>query len=415
MRLEDSKIIGIKKNGRLRGTIKLVASKSESNRALIINALGGGKGAIGNLSEARDTRTMSSLLKSNDKIWDVLDAGTTMRFLTAFAAVKGLNKILTGTERMQQRPIKILVDALRNIGVKINYLKNDGYPPLEIIGFENQTADKIQVRGDVSSQFISSLAMISPNLPSGMTIELTGKISSRPYIEMTLALMRKFGADVSFVDNIIAVKPKQYENANYTIESDWSGASYWFSMTALAESADLKLLGLRKDSLQGDISIVKIMESLGVKADFDDEGVRLTKKEKAEINTIDFSHCPDLAQTVCVTMAAQGRACEMTGLESLRIKETDRIAALQNELSKFGGNLEELSGHRWKLVPSHQAISEIKDLKFHSYDDHRMAMAFAPLASLTDISIDNPGVVAKSYPGYWDDLEKVGFDLDFSH
>lgn len=391
--------------------IKLVSSKSESNRALVISSLAGGSSTLGNLSEARDTQTMMRLLSTADKTWDVLDAGTTMRFLTAFAAAKGLNKILTGTPRMQERPIKILVDALREIGVGINYLKSDGFPPHEIMHFNAQQKSRIMVRGDVSSQYISALAMVAPVLPEGLVIELTGKTGSRPYIEMTLALMRKFGAEVSFEGNIIEVKPKPYTASAYEIESDWSGASYWFSFVALAEKAEIKLLGLRKDSLQGDIAIVDIMDKVGVNAEFDDEGVKLTKKPAGALQSIDFSNCPDLAQTVCVALAANGMSCEMTGLESLRIKETDRIAALQNEMAKFGGKLEEIAVGKWKLIPASLEISSINELTFQTYEDHRMAMAFAPLATRVGITIEDPSVVKKSYPGYWEDIRKAGFEV----
>ncbi len=407
--MESSQFVLIKHQENLRkADIKLVSSKSESNRALIINALASSSGLLGNLSEARDTQTMMRLLASETDIWDVLDAGTTMRFLTAFAAINGMQKTLTGTERMQQRPIKILVDALRELGVEIQYLKQEGFPPHRIIGFEKQQTRQIKVQGDVSSQYISALCMVAPRLPEGLTIELTGKIGSRPYIEMTLALMRKFGAEVSFEGNIITISPKGYKESSYVIESDWSGASYWFSFVALANQADIKLLGLREDSLQGDKAIVGIMEKIGVKATFEGDGVRLTKKDASTINHIDFSHCPDLAQTVCVALAAQGIACEMTGLESLKIKETDRIAALQNELGKFGGRLEEIDLHHWRLIPSTENISALKNITIETYDDHRMAMAFAPLAMKTDVKILNPSVVNKSYPGYWDDLRSVG-------
>lgn len=391
-------------------SIQLVSSKSESNRALIINALAGGNAKLGNLSDARDTQTMMRLLKTDGKTWDVLDAGTTMRFLTAYAAAKNLNKVLTGTPRMQERPIKLLVDALLEIGADIKYLKNEGYPPHEILGLKEQKKQRIRIRGDVSSQYISALAMIAPVLPQGLEIELTGKIGSRPYIEMTLSLMRKFGAEVSFEGNMIDVKPRKYKGAAYVVESDWSGASYWFSFVAIAETAEVKLLGLRKDSLQGDIAIVEIMGKLGVQADFDSEGVKLTKKAITGIDHIDFSHCPDLAQTVCVTLAAKGVSCTMTGLESLRIKETDRIAALQNELAKFGAKLVETDAASWKLIPPAQ-LNFPEDLRIHTYDDHRMAMAFAPLAAATDIIIEEPSVVKKSYPGYWDDLKKAGFEM----
>lgn len=409
--MSNSNSINIKHNPSILPVeLKLAASKSESNRALIINALAKQPGHLKNLSEARDTKTMQNLLNETDKTWDVMDAGTTMRFLTAYAAVNGFNKVLTGTPRMQQRPIKILVDALRKIGVDIQYLKNEGYPPHEILRFDAQKTDRIQVRGDVSSQYISALAMIAPMLPEGLTIELTGKIGSRPYIEMTLALMKQFGAKVQFVDNIIHISSGPYKTGTYEIESDWSGASYWFSFVSLAHEAQVKLLGLRQDSLQGDNAIIKIMDKLGVQANFDDKGVLLTKKPFNNVNELDFAHCPDLAQTVSVTLAAKGITATLTGIESLRIKETDRIAAIQNEIGKFGARLEDIGDEKWQLLPCDEIPGK---LFINTYDDHRMAMAFAPLATLTDLEIENPNVVQKSYPGFWDDMKKAGFELAF--
>ena len=412
--MTDFKKVFIHRNSNIKPVnLRLVSSKSESNRALIISALAETEGRLENLSEARDTQTMKRLLNTQEQTWDVLDAGTTMRFLTAFAAVKGYNKVLTGTPRMQERPIKILVDALRELGVEIEYHHKDGYPPHEIKGFVSQKKRQIQIRGDVSSQYISALCMISPMLPQGIELELTGKISSRPYIEMTLALMKKFGADVHFNENIITVEPKKYSTGTYTIESDWSGASYWFSVVALAEKAELKLMGLREDSLQGDIATVRIMDQLGVKAVFDKEGAVLTKKMVHFNGRLDFSQCPDLAQTICVTLAAKGLASDMVGLESLRIKETDRIAALQIELAKMGARLEEISNSEWKLIPPTKQFSQMENLSIHTYEDHRMAMAFAPLATISDLTIDDPAVVNKSYPSYWKDFEKAGFKLEF--
>jgi 3-phosphoshikimate 1-carboxyvinyltransferase len=389
-------------------SVLLPSSKSESNRSLIINALSGNLIELDNISEARDTQTMLRLLKTEGKELDVLDAGTTMRFLTAYCAVKGLNKILTGTERMQERPIKILVDALRELGADIKYLRNDGFPPIEINGFKYSGKKTISVRGDVSSQYISALLMIGPALPEGIEVVLDGKVGSRPYIEMTLSLMELFGASYSWKENVIKVEPKPYQSQRYFIESDWSGSSYWFSIAALAEKAEIELVGLKKNSLQGDSKIVEIMRSLGIETTYIENGVRLKKIEsKSELN-FDFSHCPDLAQTVFVICAAKKIKLTATGLESLRIKETDRIAALQNELAKIGSEILENAGV-WQLVNSKNPIESYSNLVFDTYDDHRMAMAFAPLACLNTVVIDNPSVVNKSYPGYWNDLKKAGF------
>jgi 3-phosphoshikimate 1-carboxyvinyltransferase len=393
---------------KVKASILLPSSKSESNRALIIKALSGNKIELDNISEARDTQTMLRLLKSDEKVLDVLDAGTTMRFLVAYCSVKGLNKVLTGTERMQERPIKILVDALRELGADIRYLKNDGFPPLEIGGFHYSGKKSVSVRGDVSSQYISALLMIGPMLPEGIELRLEGKVGSRPYIEMTLELMKLFGASYEWNGNVIRVNPLPYQSQSYFIESDWSGSSYWFSIAALAEEAEVDLIGLKENSLQGDSTIVEIMASLGVATTFIENGVRLRKIESKSSLNFDFSNCPDLAQTVFVICAAKKISLTATGLESLRIKETDRIAALQNELAKIGSEIIENHGV-WTLINSDKSIEEFTNLSFETYDDHRMAMAFAPLACLTPIIIDNPSVVNKSYPSYWKDLEKAGF------
>lgn len=393
--------------------IEISASKSESNRCLIINALASDQGTLHNISEARDTQTMQRLLNDDGEEWNVLDAGTTMRFLTAFAAVKDLKKVLTGTERMQQRPIKILVDALEKIGADISYLKKDGYPPLKINSFREQLSSNVDVRGDVSSQYISALMMIAPVLPKGLKIELTGKIGSRPYIEMTMKLMHHFGAEITFEDREIVVGSKPYQAANYTIESDWSGASYWYSMVALADGLEgnIKLKGLRKSSFQGDRVIAEIMENLGVKTIFEDDGVSLSKTDMLQHFSYDFTNCPDLAQTVAVCCSVKGVACEMTGLESLRIKETDRISALQNELAKINADLVENFPGSWKVSPS-EIISNVP-ISISTYEDHRMAMAFAPLATQIPITIEDPSVVNKSYPRFWEHMKQAGFTLNF--
>jgi 3-phosphoshikimate 1-carboxyvinyltransferase len=388
--------------------IRLSSSKSESNRALIINAVSGNQCELLNLSDARDTQTMQRLLLSADKTLDVLDAGTTMRFLIALKTLQGENRILTGTERMCERPVKLLVDALTSLGGDISYLGKEGYPPIEIKGFSLKS-NKIQIQGDISSQYISALLMVSPLLSNGLELELLGKVASRPYIEMTLDLMKHFGVSHTWTGNTIHIAQQSYTANKYTVESDWSGASYWFSVVALAEEAEIELLGLKENSLQGDSAIVDIMDKFGVGSSFTKEGVLLKKKAYQKEVTIDFADCPDLAQTVVACAAAKGIHVRLKGIESLRIKETDRIAALQNELKKFNAEFKELGEGWFEVVP---ASTIPKQVEIETYDDHRMAMAFAPLAFVTDLDILEPHVVRKSYPGYWEDLKKAGFILN---
>jgi 3-phosphoshikimate 1-carboxyvinyltransferase len=389
--------------------IALPASKSESNRVLLIDALyhqqTGRNLALHNLSTARDTVTMQKLLASKELELNVIDAGTTMRFLTAFCTVTQRKTILTGTERMCERPISILVEALRTLGGEIDYTRIDGFPPIHIHGF-SQKANKVLIRGDVSSQYISALLMVAPLLPQGLTLELVGEIQSQPYIEMTIDLMQYFGIDVVWRHQQIHVYPQKYLYEAYAVESDWSAASYWYSVAALADEAEILLEGLKEKSLQGDKAIVEIGKYFGVASQFTDKGVLLTKTNAIEIpnNTLDFSACPDLAQTIAVLAAAQGRELLMTGLQSLRIKETDRIAALQHELHKFG--IEAFVQHDTDLYIKPQTMhSPTKPIA--TYKDHRMAMAFAPLALLFEIEIQDPEVVAKSYPHFWEDMKKV--------
>ncbi len=389
--------------------IPLASSKSESNRALIINALTGFEAELLNLSSARDTQTMIRLLQENGDTADVLDAGTTMRFLTAYFAVKGQKKTMTGTPRMQERPIGILVDALRTIGVEIDYLKNDGFPPHKIQGFEYQLADEVTIRGDVSSQYISALLMIAPRLPKGLTIHLSGEVGSVPYITMTIQLMASFGVKVhaDWNKKVLTVSPQRYSPVTYAIESDWSGASYWYSVIALTsfEDARLKLLGLKENSLQGDSAIVEIMSHLGVKSTFEEGGVVLTKIPSAASLTWDFADCPDLTQTVAVVCAAKNIPGYFTGIESLKIKETDRVFALQSELKKIGAELNEVETNHLYEVKTTGPAEELPF--FRTYEDHRMAMAFAPLSMIHNIEIEEPGVVAKSYPEFWDHLGMI--------
>jgi 3-phosphoshikimate 1-carboxyvinyltransferase len=387
----------------------LPSSKSLSNRALTIQAMMGGRGIIENLSEANDTQLMKRLLHTADEVIDAEDAGTVMRFLTAYYALTGQRKILTGTPRMQQRPIRELVDALRTLGAIITYGAAEGYPPVRLEGFPAQQVDTLSIRGDISSQFISALMMVAPALTRGLTLSLTGRIASRPYIEMTAALMTHFGVSPTFSGNTIKVPSGVYQPATYTVEPDWSAASYWFAVAALADKADLLLPKVTSESLQGDRVIAKIMTNLGVQARVEPGGLRLSGGgPKADKLVVDFSECPDLAQTVLPACAALRIPGEFTGMESLRIKETDRIKALQQELAKTGAMLTEHDG-KWKLstgagMPESIAIS--------TYGDHRMAMGFAPLASRTRVAIDDRTVVRKSYPSFWEDVAAVGFRVD---
>ncbi len=390
-------------------SIALPSSKSESNRVLLIEALyhkqSGKKLDLYNLSTARDTITMQKLLASNDLEMNVLDAGTTMRFLAAFCTITERKTILTGTKRMCERPISVLMEALRALGGEINYLSLGGFPPLEILSFSQKT-NTIEIRGDVSSQYISALLMVAPLLPQGLILELVGAVHSQPYIEMTVDLMEHFGIKIIWKDNKISIEPQQYKANSYHIESDWSAASYWYTVVALADKAEILLEGLKEKSLQGDKAILEIGKYFGIDSNFVDKGLVIRKSNAIEIpnQTIDFSDCPDLAQTIAVLAAAQGREILMTGLQSLRIKETDRISAIQNELLKFG--IAAVVQNETNLFIKSQKI-QAPTKSIATYKDHRMAMSFAPLALLFEVEIEEIEVVAKSYQHFWEDMKKI--------
>jgi 3-phosphoshikimate 1-carboxyvinyltransferase len=389
--------------------VSLPASKSISNRALILNALSGNRSTVSNLSEARDTSLMQHLLASPDKVADAKDAGTTMRFLTAYFAATHQKKLLTGTDRMKQRPIGPLVNALKELGVAIDYTEKEGFPPFEIKSFDKQLTDVISIAGNVSSQYISALMMIGPTLPRGLILHLQGKVGSRPYIQMTASMMADFGVQCQWNGNTLELQPPQpYHPANFTVESDWSAASYWFSIVALARKGEIVLSNMTIPSLQGDSIIVKIMDRLGVQATFKGNTATLTKKSHASSIEWDFTDCPDLAQTVLPVCAVKNITGIFTGLESLRIKESDRIAALQTELAKVGAKISEAGEGRWRIDPD---FKPARDIVFSTYHDHRMAMGLAPMATLVDIEIENPEVVNKSYPGFWKDLSERGFSI----
>jgi 3-phosphoshikimate 1-carboxyvinyltransferase len=404
--------------GPLTGTAHLPASKSEANRALLLQKLAGG-GTVDNLSEANDTTLMQRLLAqaTTTEHLDAEDAGTVMRFMTAYLAVTGWRGTLTGAARMKQRPIAILVDALRALGASIEYAEKEGYPPLRFggqpVAAPAEGLAELAVRGDVSSQYISALLMVGPMLPGGLRLRLTGEVGSRPYIKMTLKLMRHFGATATEVGrDVIEVAPGGYRPADYTVESDWSAASYWYALLALAPAgSSLVLPGLREKSWQGDHVIQIIMHPLGVATEFlaDGSGASLTQvplaPAPAGAPTTNFTDCPDLAQTVAVVVAALGRRRRFTGLDSLRIKETDRIAAVQNEQRKFGADMVEVEAGVFEIQSNGFAVN---GQEVETYEDHRMAMAFAPLALRGPLTVAEPQVVRKSYPSYWRELAKVG-------
>jgi 3-phosphoshikimate 1-carboxyvinyltransferase len=317
--------------------------------------------------------------------------------------------MLTGTERMKQRPIGILVNALNEIGCKIDYLGQKVFPPLQIHPFSNQKTSIIKMPGNVSSQYISAMLMIAPTLPDGLTIELTGEISSRPYIDMTLSMMRKFGIEASFEKNFVKIRHQNLKPVEYTVETDWSSASYWYSVLLLGPFQEIKIRGLRKKSFQGDSRIAEFTKPLGVKTEYSDDHILISKASRSSDKIdIDFSDNPDLAQTMAVICSARRIAARFTGLQSLRIKETDRIAALQNELKKLGTKLAELNGE-WRI--SHEGSLILNQTNFSTYEDHRMAMSFAPLSFLGPVVIDNPEVVRKSYPSFWEDLNRAGIEI----
>ena len=389
--------------------ILLPSSKSISNRALIINALGKGTYPLENLSECDDTQVMVRALQASpDETIDIMAAGTAMRFLTAYLSVTPGKRIITGTQRMQQRPIQVLVNALRELGAEINYTNNEGFPPLQITG-SSLNKESIQLPGNISSQYISALLMIAPTLTNGLTIRLTGEIISRPYIQLTLQLMNDFGANAHWTkENELRVEPQPYRSIPYYIESDWSAASYWYQIVALAPEAKVFLPGLQEGSYQGDSKVAELFHLLGVETTYQKEGVTLSKGSvKAERMEYDFVNQPDLAQTFVVTCALLGIPFRFTGLQSLKIKETDRISALITEMRKLGFVIKDSENSI--LSWGGERCSREKGA-IDTYEDHRMAMAFAPASlKLSDIFINHPQVVSKSYPHYWENLQAAGF------
>jgi len=422
-------IILSKKNRSANGTVQLTGSKSECNRALVIEALSNGKVKVENISDAADTVTLQkvlsyklqvagenidsySLTTHNSQLTTVNigPAGTAMRFLTAYFTLQEGEVILTGGERMKQRPIGVLVDALRQLGAHIEYEEKEGFPPLKLKGSFEQLTSKISIKGNISSQYITALLLIAARLPLGLELHIEGDLTSRPYVEMTLAMLEQAKIQHSWEGNVITISHQEFATTILPVEPDWSAASYWYAIAALADEAELFLPGLTQYSLQGDSVITEIMANFGITSQFKDGGVHLQKEIKPIFRKIfDLKECPDLAQTIIVVCAALGHEATFTGLETLKIKETDRVKALQNELAKIGVKLIE-KGQVYKLDCSEKFIPE--RIFINTYEDHRMAMAFAPLALLIpEVEIEDAMVVEKSYPAFWTDLKKVGFDV----
>ena len=392
--------------------INITGSKSESNRLLLLQALYP-QIQIENLSNSDDSVLMQKALASKEANIDIHHAGTAMRFLTAYFSIQNNREVtITGSSRMKERPIKILVDALKTLGADITYLENDGFPPLKIKGKE-LTKSKVTLNANVSSQYISALLLIASKLENGLELTLNGQITSVPYIKMTLSLLESIGVETKFVDNIITVKPNAVgiEPQTLVVESDWSSASYFYSLIALSDiGTEISIASYKEDSLQGDSVLASIYTRFGVKTTYTNQKITLRKTENSNIDSIiemDLKNAPDIAQTIAVTAFGLGLECYMVGLHTLKIKETDRLVALKNELEKLGAEVTitnaSLHIKSTSTIKSKVAIA--------TYNDHRMAMAFAPLGLKTSIIIENADVVSKSYPQFWEDLKTIGFDL----
>lgn len=401
----------------IHATINLTGSKSESNRALIISALSRGSVTVKNLSDAADTVILNNILVNlttsapgERRLVNVGHAGTAMRFLTAFLATIPEKFTLTGSGRMQERPIGILVDALKMLGADISYENNEGFPPLLINGGLKGELSEVSIQGNVSSQYLSALLIIAPTLPSGLTLHILGGLTSRPYLEMTLNMLATAGIEHRWEGDTIRIERQAHQTATLTVEPDWSAASYWYSIAALAGKADIMLPYLREESLQGDSDIQQIMAALGVKTSRTTNGIQLVSAGDQQITEVmNLKDCPDLAQTIIVCAAAKGLNLAFTGLETLKIKETNRIMALQNELAKIGVTLTE-DNEVYTL--NCEGLHFPEQITVKTYDDHRMAMAFAPLSLLIPkIEIEDYQVVEKSYPDFWKDLQKAGFTV----
>ena len=392
--------------------ITITGSKSESNRLLLLQALYP-EIEIKNLSNSDDSQLMQNAFRSDQDVIDIHHAGTAMRFLTAYFTVQENKEVvLTGSSRMKERPIKILVEALQDLGGDIDYLENHGFPPIRIKGKE-LVQHNVTLQANVSSQYISALLLIAPKLKNGLELTLEGEITSVPYIKMTLSLLNQIGVETTFQGNVIHVKPltTNYKPQTLTVESDWSSASYFYSIVALSDvGAEITLSSYKANSLQGDSALIEIYKSFGVETAFNKNAMTIKKSSTVNRQSLikfDLSNSPDIAQTIAVTCFALGMRCNLKGLHTLKIKETDRLVALKNEIEKLGGivRITEDSLH----LSASETIKE--NIEIATYHDHRMAMAFAPLALKTSIIIEDADVISKSYPSFWDDLKSVGFQI----
>ena len=392
--------------------ISITGSKSESNRLLIINALYSNTKLL-NLSNSDDTKVLTKALSNLNGQVDIHHAGTAMRFLTAFLAqIEDREFVITGSARMQERPIGILVDSLNELGFEVRYLDKKGFPPLKIIGKKNIKSE-IKLNSTVSSQYISALMLIAPSLENGLKIILEGQIISKPYINLTLNILKKIGVKCIFKKNIIEIKNHSKSKiSQYTVESDWSSASYFYSIVSLLDNTTIILSSFFDNSFQGDSKVSKIYESFGVNTTYKENTIRLTKMEnysKPDSLEFDLLENPDLAQTISVTALCMGIPLVLNGLQTLKIKETDRIIALKNELSKLGANVV-YNDNSISINPPDK-LNENVNIK--TYDDHRMALSFSPVGLITPIYIEDYNVVSKSYPDYWSDLKSIGFNIEF--
>ncbi|MEO0731497.1 MAG: 3-phosphoshikimate 1-carboxyvinyltransferase [Bacteroidota bacterium] len=407
--------------GPLTGRIALTGSKSIANRALIIRALTEGGFPIHRLAAADDTVRLVQMLESEEDLLDAGPAGTTFRFLTGFLSRRPGYQVLTGSQRMKERPIGILVDALRELGADITYLEKEGYPPLRIGHSQLDAASELTIAADTSSQYISSLLMLAPTLPKGLKLTLAGEIVSVPYIKMTLSLMAYFGVEHRWEGQTIVVAPQAYQPREFTVEADWSAASYYYGLAALAPEADLQIDGLFAESVQGDAVVADLYTRFGVTSAFNETGVRIQKVAGAAVPPLfeqDFVECPDIAQTLMATCAGLGVQGLYTGLQTLFIKETDRVVAMKTELGKLGVSLYKIparmSGKTGIQYFGQEGKADFTagTPTFATYHDHRMAMALAPLALLHPVRIEDPEVVGKSYPDFYRDFATLGFHVN---
>ena len=407
------------KDKRQKAKVKITGSKSETNRLLLLQALFPNL-TLENTSNSDDSEVMQKALNSqftihNSELIDVHHAGTAMRFLTSFFAIQeGKEVVITGSSRMKERPIKVLVDALNQLGAEISYEENEGFPPIRIKG-KKLTQNKVSLPANVSSQYISALLLIAPKLENGLELTLEGEITSVPYIKMTLALLNEIGVKTSFVGNKITVCHAELVSASQlTVESDWSSASYWYSIVALSEiGIQISLSSYKENSLQGDSALVQIYQDFGIETTFNSDNSITISKERIHNSQLtthnsQLNNSPDIAQTIAVTCFGLGIGCDLTGLHTLKIKETDRLEALKMELTKLGAEISVTNDSLY--LKSSSAIKE--KISISTYQDHRMAMAFAPLALKVPIIIENAEVVSKSYPSFWEDLKSVGFDVN---